>query len=90
VRSSEEIARIRKRIEGFNWKRSPAWRYLSLAYGPTLSQDELISIAELISPRVSIKLDRDARRRKCVMIKWFEEHWALIQPLLCSIVLESQ
>jgi hypothetical protein len=87
---SEERERIQRRVAGFHWKKSCAWHHLSTAYGPELSQQELVSIADLICPRLNIKLDRDARRRKIVMLKWFEENWSTIQPILPLIVLESE
>jgi hypothetical protein len=87
-RGSEELERIEKRVGGFRWKASPAWRCLSLVFGPRLRQDELVSIAELVADRLHIRLDRDARRRKIVMVKWFEENWARVEPLLAQIVLE--
>ena len=86
---SEERARVLRRTDGFNWKKSPVWRHLSYYYGPKVKQEELVSIADLICEKVNLKLDRDARRRKIVMIKWFEEHWQQIQPLLHMIVLEN-
>jgi hypothetical protein len=51
--------------------------------------EELISIGHLVAARVGIRPDRDARRRKSVMLKWFEENWTVIEPLLGSIVLED-
>jgi hypothetical protein len=89
IGSSEEIQRIRRRLNGFNWKESQAWRHLSFQFGPTLTQGELVSIAELIAPHAGVTLDRDARRRKMVMLKWFGEHWTMIQPLLGFVVLDS-
>jgi hypothetical protein len=87
---SEERERIQRRIAGFNWKRSCAWHHLSSAYGPGINQQELVSIADLICPKLNIQLDRDARRRKIVMLKWFDENWAVIQPLLSLVVLETE
>jgi hypothetical protein len=58
-------------------------------YGPRLSQDELVSIADLVARKANLRLDRDARRRKPVMLKWFDENWQIIQPLLSDIVLED-
>jgi hypothetical protein len=83
----EEHARIQRRVSGFNWRLSYTWAYLSDAFGPRLNQEELVSIAELISGILRIRLDRDARRRKPVMIKWFEENWCYIQPVLRNVVL---
>jgi hypothetical protein len=36
-----------------------------------------------------MKLDHDAKRRKTVLIKWFEENWTAIAPFLDYIVLEG-
>jgi hypothetical protein len=76
-------------VDGFNWQRSTPWNQLIALYGPRLSQEELVSIARLIAKKLDIKLDRDARRRKPVMIKWFEENWESIEPLLGNIILEE-
>jgi hypothetical protein len=85
----DERERIQRRVQGFNWKKSGAWLHLSFIYGPKLNQAELISIAELCSQKLHIKLDRDARRRKTVILKWFTEHWRQIHPLLRLIVLDE-
>ena len=79
---------MRRRVKGFDWQSSFAWNYLVRAYGPKLKQEELVSIADLISRRADIKVDRDARRRKVVMIKWFDDNWHLIHPLLRLVVLD--
>jgi hypothetical protein len=86
---SEEAFRIHRRVDGFDWMKSYAWVELAKRYGPKLVHEELVSIADLVANRLHIKLDRDARRRKIVMIKWFEENWTLIHPLLEEIVLDS-
>jgi hypothetical protein len=86
---SGELDRIHRRLEGFNWQKSCAWMHLCCQFGPRLNQEELVSIAELVGNYLGIRLDRDARRRKVVMIKWFEEHWTTIQPLLRLIVLAA-
>jgi hypothetical protein len=86
---SEERERVQRRIEGFNWQKSFAWFHLCCMYGPKLKQDELLSIADILAKKLEIKLDRDARRRKAVMIKWFEENWIRIRHLLPFIVLDD-
>jgi hypothetical protein len=85
---SEERARIQRRVSGFDWANSLIWAHLQHAFGPRLNQNELVSIAELVSQRLRIKLDRDARRRKAVMIKWFHENWQFILPVLRYVVLD--
>jgi hypothetical protein len=59
-------------------------------YGPCLLQEELVSIAELVSQHLEIPLDRDARRRKAVMVKWFQENWEVIEPLLRLVMLDRE
>jgi hypothetical protein len=52
-----------------------------------LDPDECVSIGGLAAQAVRIKLDRDARWRKAVMMKWFEEHAVRIQLLLSHVTL---
>jgi hypothetical protein len=84
---SAEIERVLQRTRGWTWQRSHAWAQLTLAYGPKVTQEELVSLAELISRQLRIRLDRDARRRKSVMIMWFEENWWQIWPWLRYLTL---
>lgn len=77
----EEKKRIRKRIANFDQNKSEAWKVLSIMYGDQIRQDELISIAEFVSAELNLYIDRDAKRRKCILIKWFDENWSKIGPL---------
>jgi hypothetical protein len=63
---------------------------LASRYGSRISQQELVSIAEAAAHQMNLRVDRDARRRKIVMIKWFEENWPMIFPVLNWIVLDTQ
>lgn len=85
---NEELSRVHKRVSGFNARESVAWKGLTEKFGDKLTHEELISIAELIANAANIKLDRDAKRRKVVLIKWFEEHWQSVQPYLPIITLD--
>jgi hypothetical protein len=89
VELSEECRRIRRRTNDFNWKNSNVWGFLRWFYGSKLRQAQLVAIAEIVSARTHIRLDRDARRRKIVLIKWFEENWWLIYPWLHLIQLRD-
>jgi hypothetical protein len=82
-----EIERVQERVRDFNWRRSQVWAHLTWAYGPIVTQEELVSLATMLSKQLRIRLDRDARRRKPVMIKWFEENWYQIFPCLRFVTL---
>jgi hypothetical protein len=86
-RIANERIRVQSRVDGFDWRLSHAWRHLAFIYGEKVTQGELVSVADLLARSIGIRLDRDARRRKVVMIKWFEENWAFIYPLLPIIAL---
>jgi hypothetical protein len=84
-----EKKRIASRLDGFSPKETPAWREITRRFGPNIKQPELVSIASVLAQGTNIRLDRDAKRRKAVLIKWFEENWAAIAPSLDCVVLES-
>ena len=86
---TDEMERVKKRIQGFNYKNSYAWKTLSAKFGPKLAHEELMSIAELLLTQTKLVLDRDAKRRKAVLVKWFEENWDVIHGYLNYIILES-
>lgn len=77
-----EKARIETRLNGFSPQGSPAWKGLTSLYGKSISQTFLVQLACQISLKLNIPLDRDAKRRKKVLIKWFDEHWIEVLPLL--------
>jgi hypothetical protein len=89
IESNQEKERIASRLNGFNPKDNMVWRAISDRFGANIKQPELLSIATVISKSTGIKLDRDAKRRKSVLIKWFEENWASIAPYLEYVVLED-
>lgn len=83
-----EKQRIANRLSGFNPRDNVAWREISNRWG-NIKQKELLSIAQVIATEAKIKLDRDARRRKSVLMKWFCEHWDVVQGYLEAIVLDE-
>jgi hypothetical protein len=86
---SKEKERISSRMAGFNPKDNDVWRKITERFGPNIKQPELLSIAQVLSSSCNVKLDRDAKRRKSVLIKWFEENWGTISPFLDYVVLED-
>ena len=44
-------------------------------FGSHVSHRFLLDIANQLSQKLNISIDRDTKRRKLVLVKWFEEHW---------------
>lgn len=75
-----EQDRLRDRLQEFNYKNSAAWQELSRRQWAERSQKELVSIAQVIAKHCNINLDRESKRRKEVLIKWFDDHLQEILP----------
>ncbi|KAH0785637.1 hypothetical protein GPJ56_010387 [Histomonas meleagridis] len=84
-----EKKRINGRLSGFNPKESLVWKEITRRFGVNIKQPELVSIATVLANSAKIKLDRDAKRRKTVLIKWFDENYPLISPYLDYVVLQD-
>ena len=87
--TTKEKERIASRLSGFNPKDNIVWHEITQRFGASIKQPELLSIATVLAQNANVKLDRDAKRRKSVLIKWFEENWAAIHPFLDYVVLED-
>jgi hypothetical protein len=87
--ANRDKARITSRLGAFNAKDTFVWREITRRFGSNVKQPELVSIATVLAQSTSIKLDRDAKRRKSVLIMWFQENWASVSPFLDYVVLES-
>ena len=75
------------RLRDFNEKESSAYAKLCELYGPKPSQQELLSLAQVVSANLNILLDREAMRRKKVLIKWYDENFPKIEQFLLENVL---
>ena len=82
-----EKIRNKQRLAGFDEKKSYAYMDLCNRYGPKPSQQELLSLAQVLSENLNILLDREALRRKRVLIKWFDENYHIIEPFLTNKIL---
>jgi len=82
VPQSPEVERVGNRLAGFSWKNATAWKHVSKLFGDDIKQTTLRKIADDLSSKLDVHLDRDAKRRKSVLIKWFEENWNMIIPLI--------
>ena len=85
--TEKEKERINERLGVFDPKQT--WQKICDQFGPNIKHPELVSIASVVAGVLGIKLDRDAKRRKKVLIKWFEENWTIIAPILPKIQLQE-
>jgi hypothetical protein len=86
---SKEKHRVNERLANFSTKDNFAWKEISSRLGQKITFHELLSIARVLAAHADIWLDRDARRRKSVLIKWFDENWSDLAPYLNDVVLED-
>jgi hypothetical protein len=89
VTATQERRRIADRLSGFDHRDNNVWKSLSQRFGTNVKQAELLSIALVLAERAGINLDRDAKRRKSVLVKWFDENWGAIEPYLDYVVLQT-
>lgn len=72
----------------FNYKACKAYQYLTQTYFyPTIRQSELVSIATTVASKCTdLRVDRDAKRRKDLLIQWYDDHWSEIEPHIKNII----
>lgn len=75
-----EAQRIYKKLNGFEYEKSPVWGYLSSRFSPNISHSELKIMAKFICGLTNLKLDRDASRNNSVLIKWYSDNWKILFP----------
>ena len=80
-----EQDRLKDRLQEFDYKKSDAWQELEKRQWADRSQKELVSIAQVIAKHCNINLDRESKRRKEVLIKWFDDNLSLILPAFDQI-----
>lgn len=79
---------VQKKLKGFNPKTCQAWRKLTERFGPKISHEEILSLAMVIADNMHISLSREYKRRKNMLVKWFDENLNEVWPLVetCIIV----
>jgi hypothetical protein len=90
IANEVERRRVDARLNGFSLKESPAWRMIIRRFGENLNQMELLSLAQVLSDRLNLKIDREAKRRKEVLIKWYDENFRAISEVLPYVYLEDK
>jgi len=87
TKSIREKSRIEARLKGFEPSESIAWNKLEQKFGNQIKRNDLINLATVLSTIAQCDLDRDAKRRKSVLIRWFDENWFLIEKYIDRMIL---
>ena len=77
---------INQKRQGFDVQKCRAWAKLTERFGPRISQEELLSLALVVSNELGMDLSREYKRRKELLIKWFDERldrvWGFVENRL--------
>lgn len=80
----EEMHFVKKKLDGFNPSECDAWKLLTARFGQKISQEELLSLAIVISRHLHINLFREYKRRKSMLIKWYNDNIMKIWPFIVN------
>jgi hypothetical protein len=84
-----EAHRVIERLKGFDLEESPAWKAIQKQFTIGITHAELTSVALLVCSFTKLRVDRDAIRDNRVLIKWFDENWAMIEPHIQTLHLRD-
>ena len=62
-----------------------AWKWLAARFGK-IAKEEIISLGQVVAREMGVELAREYKRRKEMMIIWFEEHYDEVMPFIQSRV----
>ena len=79
--------KVTKRLRYFDSNESPAFKKISNLFHSGIVRLELKRIAEILSENLGLTLDRDAKRDKRVLIKWFDENWSVLSKEIDKITI---
>lgn len=74
-----------EKIKKSNWNptESFAWARLTKKFGPKISTEELLSLAQVLAKELNLELTREFKRRKVMLIYWFdqqnEDFWKFLE-----------
>lgn len=82
IQKEYEKLLLEDKLTHFNPSTSEAWKKLTSKYGEKLNHAELKCLAQVISANLDIELSRETKRRKNMLIKWFDENLNKIWPFI--------
>jgi hypothetical protein len=89
--SATEMKIVSKLTKDFDCQFSPAWKAICARFGENLKASELFSIAQTVYEKYSGQLSdlgRLQRRRKTVLLKWYDENWPFLESILPFVTCE--
>jgi hypothetical protein len=90
--TGDQAKKVLARLGGFDAESCAVIRELRAIFSAGVTNEELRSIARLLCEKCpnKLRLDRDARRDGRVLIKWYQENWAVLSPLLKNVELRDE
>jgi hypothetical protein len=79
---------LEERLRGFVMEASRSYLFFQSRGWENCPFDNLKSIAEVFSRAANVPMDRDAKRRKPVLFRWFEDHWDELRPFAERLEIE--
>jgi hypothetical protein len=89
-----EAQEVKRRLGNFDASRSPIARLIDKSF-PNSTKSELISVARMTIlvarerfpalPQSFTQLDRVIRRSRDLIIKWYHDHWIIIQRVFPDV-----
>lgn len=76
----------KRKKDSFNYKDTEAYQMIVDKFGNNIRQQELIQIACCLSKKIGVKVERDSKRRKDLLFKWFQDNIDKISPMLHLVV----
>ena len=73
---SLEKQKLAMKLNGFDYKTSDSWKSIVAMFGSDIKRTTLCEIAKFIASKKGIRMDRDSKRRKDVLLKWYSDNWA--------------
>jgi hypothetical protein len=91
LQKGKEGRHIAVLLRGFDFQRSPAWKAITNNFSSGIRHRELCSVAILIAAKFGVpRVPRDAHRSYPVLIKWFEDNWEAVEPVLPFVCLRDE
>ena len=87
---SEDKEKVKQILSDFDPNKSEAWNTITERFGMNIKQPPLLEIAKIIGEHINISVNRNARRRKSVLIKWYHDNWALIKPFIGNFTVNDE